>query len=280
MTLAITVAVCANWSCSKSSGNTGSTNPNTPTPVANVQLATSTTFGSVLTDSLGKTLYFFAIDANGSSGCSGPCIAAWPVFYKKTVSVGSGLDTGDFRTITRGDGSMQTTYKGWPLYYFANDSKAGDINGDAVGNSWFVAKPDYTVMVANTQLVGLDGNDYDDHYNSGEGVTQYITDDRGRTLYAFSHDKNKTNTFTKPDFSNNSAWPCDTIPKVMNIPSILDRSQFDTVMLYGKIQLSYKGWPLYYFGKDDDERGSTKGVSAIAPGTWPVVNGNSPAAPM
>jgi len=33
---------------------------------------------------------------------------------------------------------MQTTYNGYPLYYFFKDIKAGDINGQKVKNVWFV----------------------------------------------------------------------------------------------------------------------------------------------
>jgi alpha-glucoside transport system substrate-binding protein len=36
---------------------------------------------------------------------------------------------------------MQTTYKGWPLYYFVNDQAAGDTLGQGVNNVWFVIDP-------------------------------------------------------------------------------------------------------------------------------------------
>jgi predicted lipoprotein with Yx(FWY)xxD motif len=36
----------------------------------------------------------------------------------------------DFGTIYREDGLAQTTYRGWPLYTFVNDYKAGDIKGE------------------------------------------------------------------------------------------------------------------------------------------------------
>jgi len=102
----------------------------TPVPIPNkVQLTVDATFGSILTDSQGKSLYFFADEANGSSHCVNGCLNNWPIFYEANITIDNGLDITDFGTITRADGSMQTTYKGWPLYYFGQDSVRGDNKG-------------------------------------------------------------------------------------------------------------------------------------------------------
>jgi predicted lipoprotein with Yx(FWY)xxD motif len=272
--IAAIAVMFASWSCSKN--NT----PDQPAPANAVRLSANATFGNILTDAKGKTLYFFAIDANGNSGCSGQCSVAWPTFYQADLTLDKGLDSKDFATITRTDGAKQTTYKGWPLYYFQNDANAGDVKGDKVGNTWFVAKPDYTVMVSNSQLVGNDGVKYDSNLKPGDAVTQYIVDDRGQTLYSFSHDKFKINNFTNSTFSNNKVWPIDTAVKaVLNVPSVLDKTQFQTITVFGKTQLVYKGWPLYYFGADNNLRGNNKGVSVPTPGTWPYINATSPVAP-
>lgn len=255
-------------------------NPTPPaTPATHIQVVTNAQYGKILTDSTGKTLYFFSIDANGSSGCTGGCLTAWPVFYKENPRLDTTLTASDFGVITRADGSKQTTYKGWPLYYYQNDTKAGDINGEAVQNIWFVAKPDYTVMLANTQLVGNDGVKYNSQYQPGEEVTQYLTDAYGRTLYAFAPDKFNTNTYTKADLSNNAVWPMFEVSAIRNVPSTLDKSSFTTITVFGKTQLTFKGWPLYYFGPDAQTRGNTKGVSVPSPGVWPVVNNNTSTAP-
>ncbi len=278
ISIVILAAMHANWGCKKDTAAAASTVPNAP--VNTIKLASNAQFGNILTDSAGNTLYFFSPDANGSSACTGDCLVAWPAFHTSSVKLPDGLDASDFSSTTRGDGTKQTTYKGWPLYYFQNDTKSGDVNGDAIGSVWFVAKPDYTVMLANTQLVGQDGLQYNSQLQPGAGVTQYITDGNGRTLYSFSPDHSRQNTFTKSDFSNNAFWPIDTASAIGKIPSTLDRAAFDTLTVFGKIQLVYKGWPLYYFGNDGGVRGSTKGVSVPAPGIWPVVNGTSAAAPL
>jgi predicted lipoprotein with Yx(FWY)xxD motif len=276
----ITIAILSLLSCSKN-GSTYTT-PTTPVPVTsgpNIKLITDANFGSVLTDSLGKVLYFYTLDAGITSSCISGCAIAWPIFYKSNLKLGDGLDSSDFNVVTRPDGSYQTTYKGWPLYYYQGDAKAGDINGDASGSVWFVAKPDYSVMLLNNILVGSNGIQYNSSYQPGTQTVQYITDPYGRTLYAFSPDKYKKNTYTKPDFSNNATWPVYEIGKVKNIPSILDKSTFDTTAVFGKIQISYKGWPLYYFGPDKQIKGNTKGVSVPTPGVWPIVNQSSTVAP-
>jgi predicted lipoprotein with Yx(FWY)xxD motif len=263
--------------CTKNNSKAPAPPPNTPK--YGVQLADNSKFGKVLTDSAGNTLYFFSVDADGSSGCTGNCIVTWPVFYTKIATFGDGLDPHDFATISRGDGKQQTTYKGWPLYYYNSDAKAGDINGDQVGKVWFVAKPDYTVMLAAKQLVGMDGKNYDSTYAQTTGITHYITDDHGRTLYAHNIDHFNTNMYTNPDGSNNAAWPCETWSDIKSVPSLLDKSKFDKLIVGGRSQLVYNGWPLYYFGADNQQRGSTKGISIGYPGLWPVKDGYSPAAP-
>lgn len=255
-------------------------NPSGP-PVAqnNVLLSSNANFGNILTDSLGKSLYFFSIDADGNSGCTGGCVTNWPIFYEENLSLANGLDDSDFASITRTDGQKQTTYKGWPLYYFAGDTKAGEVNGDKVGDVWFVAKPDYTVMLAKTQLVGKDGANYDSTSTPGTSATSYLTDDWGRTLYSYSPDSFNVNKWTKADFSNDAFWPLFQGTEVKSVPSVLSKADFATIDVFGKTQFTYKGWPMYYFGGDALTRGKTLGVSVPVPGVWPVFLQSSPEAP-
>ena len=270
-TLSVAAILCMG-SCKKS---TESTPPDPEVPNPSLQLATSTTFGNVFTDGDGKTLYFFAIDATGDSGCTGGCALTWPVYYAGNETAPTGITATDMATITRADGTKQTTFKGWPMYYYAGDTKKSDINGDGIGGTWFVAKPDYSVVFANKQLVGLDGKNYMSDSKEGTALTTYMTDPNGRTLYAFAPDKYNLNTFTKPDLSNNAVWPIFE-SEILNVPSIIKKDFMVQITSIGKKQLTYKGHPLYYFGPDA-KRGDTKGVSVPAPGVWPVITLNTPA---
>jgi predicted lipoprotein with Yx(FWY)xxD motif len=116
----------------------------TPMPVTKlpdtIKIA-DTAFGAILVDGQGKTLYYFTPDqyTNGASACDAGCVVAWPVFFTDTLRVSSPLNPVDFASITRADGSKQTTYKGIPLYFYSGDSKPGDINGSGINKVWYVA---------------------------------------------------------------------------------------------------------------------------------------------
>lgn len=103
-----------------------------------VKLAANADLGSFLVDGDGMTLYYFTRDEAGVSNCKGQCAVIWPVFHAAKISVPAGLDPADFATITREDGRKQTTFRGWPLYYFNKDAAPGDVKGHKVNNIWFV----------------------------------------------------------------------------------------------------------------------------------------------
>ncbi|HSO85978.1 MAG TPA: fasciclin domain-containing protein, partial [Draconibacterium sp.] len=238
-------------------------------PSADVKITETESMGKIITDAYGRTLYLFSRDSKGASLCTGGCLNNWPIFNAEGIEAGAGLNATDFGTIDRGDGVMQTTYKGWPLYYYVQDTVPGQMLGEGVIGKWFVAKPDYTIMITDNQLTGLNGVNYKGDYTPGDEVIQYFTDDKGFTLYTRKNDLRNSNKFTKPDFSNNGVWPIYEETEVV-IPSVLNKSDFGIINVYGKNQLTYKGWPLYYFGQDMMVRGNNKGVSVPSPGVWPV----------
>lgn len=261
----------------------------TPTPEVKkeISLSTSTTLGSYLSDKDGRSLYFFSTDAKDQVTCAGGCELVWPPFYLDNLSadkLGAGLTFSDFATITTASGKKQVTYKGWPLYYYAPSvngtntaEAAGKTTGDGVGGVWFIAKPDYSIMIVRSQLVGHDGENYKSDYTVGDGLTTYFTDAKGLTLYAFKFDNFNKNNYTEANFSNNAVWPIYETDKIV-VPSVLDKSKFSVITVFGKSQLTYNGWPLYYFGQDASVRGSNKGISFPSPGVWPVLTKDSPLA--
>ena len=106
-----------------------------------VKIAETSGLGKYLTDTEGMTLYMFKQDSPGQSACSGGCVENWPLFYREQVTPPKGLMSDDFGTITRGDGARQTTFRGYPLYYFKGDKKPGDTRGNGVMDIWYLIDP-------------------------------------------------------------------------------------------------------------------------------------------
>lgn len=118
---------------------------------ATVRLAESD-LGSILVDADGMTLYLFEADTDGSSTCYDDCAASWPALIDDAPSAGAGVDESLLGTTERDDGEVQVTYGGQPLYSFASDRAPGDVEGQGVGDVWFVvdASGDAVVEEART----------------------------------------------------------------------------------------------------------------------------------
>jgi predicted lipoprotein with Yx(FWY)xxD motif len=114
------------------------------TGAATVNVSEVGTFGQALVDGEGRSLYLFTNDTqnSGASSCSGDCLVEWPPLLTDGDPVaGTGVDAALLGTITRDDGTTQVTYNGWPLYYFHEDTAAGDTNGQGLGGVWFLVTP-------------------------------------------------------------------------------------------------------------------------------------------
>ncbi|MFB7480560.1 hypothetical protein ACFUEM_11415 [Streptomyces anulatus] len=113
-----------------------------PSTAATVDTKSAGTLGSILVDDKGNTLYLFLADTKNKSNCTGACAKAWPPFLTKgTAKVGNGVDKKLLGTTTRSGGDEQVTYNGHPLYYYVNDKKPGQTNGQALnqfGAEWYV----------------------------------------------------------------------------------------------------------------------------------------------
>jgi predicted lipoprotein with Yx(FWY)xxD motif len=99
-------------------------------------------FGKILVDGHGRTLYDFAADKTTASTCYGPCASVWPpVTVSGAPKAGPQLAAALLGTTKRTDGATEVTYNGHPLYYFAGDTKSGDITGqdfNQFGALWYV----------------------------------------------------------------------------------------------------------------------------------------------
>jgi predicted lipoprotein with Yx(FWY)xxD motif len=97
---------------------------------------------TVVANSKGFTLYWFAPDTATKSNCNGSCAAYWPP-VKGPVTAGPGV-TGRLGTIKRADGSPQATYNGHPLYTYVGDTAPGQAHGNSLnlnGGLWHEVTP-------------------------------------------------------------------------------------------------------------------------------------------
>jgi predicted lipoprotein with Yx(FWY)xxD motif len=150
-TLAVAAFVGA---CGGGGGATNAPATTGPTTAAPTMAATSAAgltlevvtapVGDYVAGKDGKALYIFTPDTGSTSSCTGDCATNWPPLVVTAigdVAPGTGV-TGALATITRDDGSLQVTLGGQPLYYFKNDTAAGQTNGHEANEVWFLAAPD------------------------------------------------------------------------------------------------------------------------------------------
>lgn len=122
---------------------------------SSVSVASQDGIGKFLVDAGGRTLYLYTKDTKDMTVCYGTCEVNWPIFYSENITGSGDMKAADFGTIVRTDGTKQTTYKGWPLYYYIKDQKAGDVTGQGVGKVWYVLDPSSTTQVEQPKPAGV-----------------------------------------------------------------------------------------------------------------------------
>jgi len=143
----VVLAACADDGATGDSAEMGG-----PAAAGSAVVATTddASHGTILTDDAGMTLYLFTSDSPGVSTCFEGCLTVWPPLLTDGEPVAQGAaDTALLGTLTRDDGTLQVTYGGWPLYFYAADMAAGDTNGQGVSDVWFVVAPDGSAVTDN-----------------------------------------------------------------------------------------------------------------------------------
>ena len=103
--------------------------------------------GTYVTDGAGRTLYRFDKDKAKAtpprSTCNGECARVWrPMLIKSPGKIyPQGVNPKAISYIERDDHTCQVAINGHPLYFFAGDVRAGDINGQGVNGTWFAVAP-------------------------------------------------------------------------------------------------------------------------------------------
>jgi predicted lipoprotein with Yx(FWY)xxD motif len=121
-----------------------------------LQAANVGTFGQVLTNSHGFTLYGLSDENGGKLACTGKCLQFWPPALVSTsvmkVSLGAGV-TGAIGFVTRSATTKQVTFDGYPLYTFVKDTGAGQAHGEGIsafGGTWGLLRASSLIVPAKT----------------------------------------------------------------------------------------------------------------------------------
>ncbi len=131
------LAACGSSSSTNSNNSSASSTPAAAQPSGSasapvVKTATNATLGAtVLVNAQGITLYHLSGEQNGKWICtSAGCVQAWHPLSAPTGSPTGSV--GSLATVKRPDGTLQVTYKGMPLYTFAQDQQPGDAKGQGI----------------------------------------------------------------------------------------------------------------------------------------------------
>jgi predicted lipoprotein with Yx(FWY)xxD motif len=141
----VLVAGCGSTSQSAASASPSAASASPGATGATIAVANNAKLGQILVDGSGKTVYLFVADTGTASTCYTSCAAIWPpVLTTGAPQAGTGAQASLLGTTTRTDGKIEVTYAGHPLYYFIQDTQAGETTGQGVNSSgalWWVLNP-------------------------------------------------------------------------------------------------------------------------------------------
>jgi predicted lipoprotein with Yx(FWY)xxD motif len=141
----LTLAACGSGSKGSGSSSRASTAAASSSPAGSstaasaggsaavVKRTLNATLGAtVLTNARGLTLYRLGGEQNGKFICtSSSCLQIWHPLSASGAGAPIG-SVGSLATVRRPDGTEQVTYRGMPLYTFAEDQRRGDVKGQGL----------------------------------------------------------------------------------------------------------------------------------------------------
>lgn len=223
-----------------------------------VQVAQDAANGAILTDAAGMTLYLFTPDTTaGESACYDDCAGNWPPLAPaEEMALPEGVP-GELGTIERTDGTQQVTYNDIPLYYYAADQAAGEVNGQGRGGRWFIVHPgaalgeypaapgEGTPVPSSSLEVGFT-----------EALGPFLTDAEGLTIYLFTQDTAPGESVCTGECA--TAWPPVMAAEALMLPPGIQGTLSAIEREDGSMQLAYNDIPLYHY-QDDAAPGDTNG---------------------
>jgi predicted lipoprotein with Yx(FWY)xxD motif len=159
-------------------------------------------------------------------------LISWPIFPAGARVLAPGLDDSAFGAIQRSDGTWQTTYFGWPLYYYKTDLLLGQVAGQGKAKTWHIVEKKLPAV-----------------FIMKPGNLKYLGDVGGHTLYVSAEDQ--VGTATSDPVSNCTGSCLSTFEpfheKNFSVVTSLLIADFSSFARPGTsvVQVAYKGMPLY-----------------------------------
>ncbi|KPI17027.1 hypothetical protein OK074_1820 [Actinobacteria bacterium OK074] len=224
-----------------------------------LKLADNASLGKVVTDGAGLTLYRFDNDTAEppKSTCDGTCATTWPPVPANDVTAGAGIDKTLLGEVTRSDGSKQLTVAGWPMYRYAKDTKAGDVNGEGVGGTWYATAP----TGKKATLPGLS-------VRKDPELGNIVVDKNGMTVYRFMKDQAWPVSKSACTGACLDKWPVVAPVEKADTQGVVKEGLMGFTRPDGAKQMTVDCWPIYTFS-GDKAPGDTNGQGVS--GTWYAV---------
>ena len=224
----------------------------------------------------GFNLYTFDNDTLDTANCfglgNGDCINAWPPILADNAAKPSGL----LGIAEQENGVSQWTYRGKPLYLFANDVQPGDTNGQGAGGVWFLATKEPAIqreINGNSWLTATGRVNILTQNAEAELEVQSVDRDQF-SLYTFANDEPGVSNCTDGCLGNWPAFLATEFDTPFGDFDIIERAD-------GNLQWTYRQQPLYFFANDtaiDDTNGQGVGNVwwLIPPATTDIISQDSP----
>ena len=119
---AVVLAACSSSTPTTSPTSSSAANPSASTSASLTMTASNSTYGTILVDKNGKTLYTLTNGGQAVS-CTGACASVWPPLLQSS--------------------GQPATHNGLALYTFVGDQSAGQAKGEGIssfGGVWHVVK--------------------------------------------------------------------------------------------------------------------------------------------
>lgn len=104
-----------------------------------------------------------------------------------------------------------------------------------------------------------------------EEIGEYLTDSEGRAVYAFTTDKPGDSMDAEVSCDSDgclAAWPLFTATGSVEAIGSADQALVGTLEHEGRTVVTYDGWPLYYFARDEEGEEPSGGEIESFGGKW------------